>query len=42
VATQFEKHGHFHKTAGGIAYGWAVVSTIDRLPYTTCSATTSR
>jgi nitrite reductase/ring-hydroxylating ferredoxin subunit len=34
VATPFEKHGQFHKTAGGIAYGWAVVSTIDGLPYT--------
>jgi hypothetical protein len=34
VATSFEKHGQFHKTAGGIAYGWAVVSTIDGAPYT--------
>lgn len=27
--TQFEKAGEFYKTSGGIAYGWAVVSTID-------------
>lgn len=32
-ATQFEKTGEFHKTSGGIAYGWAVVSTIDGTPY---------
>jgi putative serine protease XkdF len=30
---QFEKAGEFHKTSDGIAYGWAVVSTIDGTPY---------
>lgn len=30
---RFEKRGEFYKVSGGIAYGWAFVSTVDGVPY---------